>query len=324
MTAFTGFLLLIPIIIGLYYRYHTKTAHACENIVERVSIPWKRTIEVMTTSKDKHRFLLSFDFIIKENINSEVCEVSKGDTISLFIRNIRKEISGITEEDVQENLESLVQKTLSDDSFNRDLINVHLINLERKMDISLNLIREQYEYCLDLITESLNRKVDCIEYLTDDEYWCFPNILITPQSEYQNDFEAFLTLINVQLHLDEEWKLSETTSENAHLVHQSLLRYLNSYKLTDISSTKIKEKIEYIVQGAQEEIIAGKSIKSDKNYSGIFFNGEKIFLNEKSPFNIPELDQIHTGVSLTSYSNELLLFYKTQENYCYFSWGTGA
>lgn len=195
------------------------------------------------------------------------------------------------------------------------------------MEISITPISLNIDDSVEKIISSQQKKVDYIDFRTVDEGWCYANLLVSPISEYQNDYDAFVSLLNIQLHFDEEWDLTETNSENARDVLNTLLCRIKNFEVKRISNSKIQEEIDLISNGMQEAILDAKRSGKDKGYEenwGIFLNDKEIKFTDKYLYYVPELSQIVEGISLSLRWNKIELFYKTQLNYHYFAWYTNA
>lgn len=196
--------------------------------------------------------------------------------------------------------------------------------MERK--VSLNEFKLNLDLVKNYIAETSAKPIDRVEYRSCDESMCDANFFVLPKVNTKDDFEAFVTLCNFQLHFYQEWLLSDTTSENADLiVNRWMQPEVERYCFEALSSDRIHKEMDWIIQAIQELLsenkISEKKVKFPTRW-GVYVNGESVSIDTT-------LDELGiggaiSGVGFNLECNSIDILYQTLDSYVFFSWGTGA
>lgn len=191
-------------------------------------------------------------------------------------------------------------------------------------EISLKTIKSNLELVKIFLLNSTKAQVDRIEYRTFDEGMCNAVYFIYKKSDFISSLEAFITLLNHELHFYQEWNILETTTEDYNSILDNwllpVLEKANFHKLTDAD---IQEETQWIIKNIQQLIDSHDSrVSKYPDRWGIYTNG--VIINSIENFTVPMSSDVKFVLGLEIQWNEVELFYETSNEYVLFSWGTGA
>ncbi len=187
--------------------------------------------------------------------------------------------------------------------------------------VSLSEFKSNLDLVKTYIANSSTKKFTCIEYRTFDEGMCEANIFVLPKSEVADEFEAFVTLCNFQLHFYEEWMLSDTTAENADSILNLWMQpEVEGYLYETLSSIKVHKEIDWIISSIIK--LLSEERVGDLERWGIFVNDERV--TGKATLSDLGIDEIVSGIGFDLEWNSIDIMYQTESDYVFFSWGTGA
>ena len=192
--------------------------------------------------------------------------------------------------------------------------------------ISLSEFKSNLELVETYIANSSTKKLTRIEYRTFDEGMCDANLFVISKSEIADEFEAFVTLCNFQLHFYEEWSLSDTTSENANSILNLWVQpEIESYLFDKLSSSEVHQEIDWIINSiikllSDDSLLLKRARDPDR--WGVFVNEER-FSSETALLDIG-INEILCGIGFALEWNSVDIMYQTKNDYVFFSWGSGA
>lgn len=165
-----------------------------------------------------------------------------------------------------------------------------------------------------------------IEYRTCDESMCSIDICMIAKTDVIDEFEAFIHLCNYQIHVIDNWKLSETTIDNAGLILDNfLLPEVANYLFKPLSSNDVHESIDWVIESVLKLLSDNELVEQKTEYPelwGIFRNGKR--MADDTTLSDLGINNIVSGVGFDLEWNSIELMYETDSCYVLFSWGTGA
>ncbi|MFM2476834.1 hypothetical protein [Celerinatantimonas sp. MCCC 1A17872] len=196
---------------------------------------------------------------------------------------------------------------------------MELKNLLTEFQSNPDLVKRYIALCAEIVPR-------CIEYRTCDEGMCNANLFVLPKKRVTDSFQAFVLLLNYQLHFYEQWPLTETTLDNAEQIYNLwLLPEVKAYSYKEISSKDIHIQIDGIIKGFQALLTDSKmaeKIQANQEQWGVFVNAHRA--DDSSSLADFGIDEIISGVGFELEWNAVELMYQTEYDYVYFSWATGA
>ena len=193
-------------------------------------------------------------------------------------------------------------------------------------NVSLNEFKSNLDLVKTYIAETSAKPVTRIEYRTCDESLCDANLFVLPKVNTKDDFEAFVTLCNFQLHFYQEWLLTDTTSENADLIVNLWMQpEVEEYCFEALSPDRIHKEMDWVIQAIQEMLsenqISEKRVKYPAHW-GVYVNGESVPVD--TTLDELGIGEVISGVGFNLECNSIGILFQTLDSYVLFSWGTGA
>jgi hypothetical protein len=192
--------------------------------------------------------------------------------------------------------------------------------------VSLNEFKSNLNLVKAYIVESSSKSVTRIEYRTFDEGMCDANLFVLPKAEAKDDFEAFITLCNFQLHFYEDWLLTDTTWENADsIVNLWMQPEVEGYSFVFLSPAEVHKEVDWVIRAIKkllsENQFSEKKAKDLERW-GVYVNGESTSID--TTLDNFGISKVISGIGFNLEWNSIDIMYQTQDSYVLFSWGTGA
>ncbi len=169
-----------------------------------------------------------------------------------------------------------------------------------------------------VILESLRCDVTTIAYKTTDEAWCSAYSVEIQKTDSMRYLEALVLLASRQLHWLEEWRVQETTVNDARLIAEKwLVPTFGRYDLRAKPGNEVAE----CVAGTLQPIVDWLSNNSSMGACGIFKNDVRQSLSQPLPILSAS---ILGGMILEAEWNSVDVFYETATTFGLLFWGTGA
>ncbi len=171
-----------------------------------------------------------------------------------------------------------------------------------------------------MLIESLKIPVECFEYRTFDECLCSANYFICSKKECTNSQQAFVTLINYELHFYQGWNIHETNEKDLDSISNIWLTpSLKQTKTKIITANESSNGVESIVNSIENCINQNMTSNTPERW-GVFLNDRRI-TGKPSIITSPISEPV---IALNYEWNDIELFYETPSTYVLFSWDTGA
>ncbi len=188
--------------------------------------------------------------------------------------------------------------------------------------------RELFYSNIDLVKKYMvqdkRNNVKILEFRTFEEGLSNASFVMCSKIDFNNHFEAFITLLNYKIHFCEEWLLDETTEENTSDILKNFTNPLiNQFIFESISANEAKKRIEWIVRDIKKILESKVSRKFNNPLRwGVYLNNIKIDAN-KNEFE-PIASSIISAIGLSLEWNDISIFYETENDFVLFSWSTSA
>jgi hypothetical protein len=195
-----------------------------------------------------------------------------------------------------------------------------------KSKVTLSEFKSNLDLVKAYIIESSTKPVTCIEYRTFDEGMSDANLFVLPKENAKDDFEAFITLVNFQLHFYEEWSLTDSTSESVNsIINLWMLPEIEKHSFETLSPAQVHKEIDSIIKQINILHIENKyKEEAPINHErwGVYVNDENVPI--ETTLEDLGINDVISGIGLDLEWNSIDIMYQTPSSYVYFSWGTGA
>lgn len=196
--------------------------------------------------------------------------------------------------------------------------------------MKFNLSKSRFKSNLGLVKNYIanisNKNLTHIEYRSCDEGVCNIDICTIPKTDVIDEFEAFIHLCNYQIHIIDDWKLTDTTLDNAGLILENFLQpEAESYLFKPLSSSNVHESVDWAIESVLELLSNNELVEKKAKYPeqwGIFKDGKR--LADDTTLSDLGINNIVSGIGFNLEWNSVELMFDTEDYYVLFTWATGA